>query len=425
MTVAGCRNDNIRSVDNIPDEKQKGFVEFYLSDGFLKDPSSDDFTKNFPIEVYKYKRKGTSRLFTETVIESLIIAEEPGRHTFFVSPRHSKLPSRKVVAEVVDKKITPVKIDILIGKTEQTTETDVSSQPVLDNFVQHTKQFFKIKVTVFEPISVELQQAIEDYGQAILKNPAAFEIYYKRANAYKIKGQYDRALSDFNQAIALNQMSADTYNSRGVVFELKNLHDNAISDFSKAIALDAKQVEAYNNRGKAYRIKGQYDLAVSDFNQAIALNSGYVKAYNNRGITWALKGRYDKAISDFNRAIALNPKNVEAYNGRGVTFEHMGRYDKAISDFNTAIKLNKRFAKAYGNRGNVYAKIGRHDNAVYNFNRALEINPDLVNIYYQRSRSYYIMGQYKKARDDLLKLQNLGLPIPPDYQEILRKAPVK
>lgn len=422
IALGGCRESNVRSVDNIPDEQQKGFVEFYLSDRFLKDPESDLFKQNFPVEVYQYKRKGTSRLYTETVSETLVIAKKPGRHTFFVVPRHANLPARKVVAKVVDKKITPVKIDISIGKTEQSTEIDMSFQPVSGDFVQHTKQFFKIKVTVFEPISVELQRAIENFSQAIGKNPEAVETYYKRANAYEIKGQYDRAISDLNKAIALHPMYVDAYLRRGLVFTLKSLHDNAISDFSKVITIDANRVEAYNHRGKAYRVKGQYELAASDFSQAIALNPKNSEAYGNRGTTWALKGRYDKAISDFDRAIALDPKNAEAYNGRGVAFEHTERYDKAISDFNQAISLNKGFAEAFLNRGNVYAKIGKHDNAVYSYNRALEINPDLVYIYYNRSRSYFITGQYQKAWDDLIKLRNLGLPIAPDYLEMLRKA---
>jgi tetratricopeptide (TPR) repeat protein len=60
-------------------------------------------------------------------------------------------------------------------------------------------------------------QAIVACSQVIKADPRAAWAYFKRGNAYQVKGELDRAIADYDKAIALDPMLAVAYNNRGNV----------------------------------------------------------------------------------------------------------------------------------------------------------------------------------------------------------------
>jgi len=151
---------------------------------------------------------------------------------------------------------------------------------------------------------------------------------------------------------------------------------------------ESGNAEFYNNRGMANDKEGLYDQAISDYNKALEIDPKYAEAYNNRGVVYRRKGQYDRAISDYNKALEINPRDAEAYNNRGVAYSIKGQYDRAISDYSQAVEINQRFAEGYYGRGICY--------------------------YYQK--------QYDKSWGDINKAQGLGLTIPPQFLDDLRRA---
>ena len=79
------------------------------------------------------------------------------------------------------------------------------------------------------------------------------EQYSKQGLAYAAKGEYDRAIQDYNQALQRDPNYAAAYNNRGIAWAVKGDYDQAIRDYDQAIRLNPGLVATYNNRGIAYK----------------------------------------------------------------------------------------------------------------------------------------------------------------------------
>src|SRR5499426_2124525 len=219
-------------------------------------------------------------------------------------------------------------------------------------------------------------QAIES-GQLSGKGLAF--AFYKRANGYYERGQYDRAIEDYNQAIRLNPNHANAFSNRGATYARKGEYDRAIESYDEAIRLNPKHADAFSNRGVAYARKGDYDRAVENYDEAIRLNPRHANAFSNRGVAYARKGDYDRAIENYDEALRLNPKHANALYNRGNAYRHKGDYNRAIENYDLAIELNPKHVDAFSNRGLVRFYQGQFAAAVPDFSRAVKLTP--TNLY--------------------------------------------
>jgi tetratricopeptide (TPR) repeat protein len=225
--------------------------------------------------------------------------------------------------------------------------------------------------------------------------------FYKRANAYYEKGEYDRAIEDYDQAIRLNPKHADAFSNRGVAYSRKGDYDRAIENYNEAIRLNPKHAGALYGRGNAYRRKGDYDRAIENYDEAIQLSPKHANAFSNRGVAYARKRDYDRAIENYDEAIRLNPKHVNAFYNRGNAYRHKGDYDRAIENYDEAIRLNPKHGDAYSNRGLVRFYEGQFAAAVPDFSQAVKFAPTnlyrILLVYLAQARS----GSH--AQDDLVQ----------------------
>src|SRR5215510_13623432 len=163
--------------------------------------------------------------------------------------------------------------------------------------------------------------------------------FYKRANGYYERGQYDRAIEDYNQAIRLNPNHANAFSNRGVAYGRKGDYDRAVENYDEAIRLNPKHAAALYGRGNAYRRKGDYDRAIENYDEALRLNPKHANALYNRGNAYRHKGDYDRAIENYDEAIELNPKHVDAFSNRGLARFYQGQFAAAVPDLSQALKF--------------------------------------------------------------------------------------
>ncbi|MBD3397653.1 AAA family ATPase [Candidatus Micrarchaeota archaeon] len=170
--------------------------------------------------------------------------------------------------------------------------------------------------------------------------------YYKIANDYYEKGDYEKAIENYNMAILLNPLFSEAYFNRALsYYQLKN-YDKAIADYTEAAELDPKNPIIFNNKGDAFYRKQDYTSAIKDYDKAIMLNPNYLKAYYNRALSYASLEDYEKAVEDFTKVLQLKPDFSEAYHLRGLAYEYAGDVDSAISDYEKALELNPELAEA-------------------------------------------------------------------------------
>jgi tetratricopeptide (TPR) repeat protein len=136
------------------------------------------------------------------------------------------------------------------------------------------------------------------------------------------------------------------------------------------------------------------------------------RAWSNLGQMCFYAGRYDETKKDCAEAIRLNPSNADAFSNRGLAYAAMNHLDEALRDYDEALRLDPNNADAYINRGNAYDALGRSQDALRDYDRAVAVNPNHVLIYLNRAITYYRVKEYAKARADLQKLADLGVPPP-------------
>jgi SpoVK/Ycf46/Vps4 family AAA+-type ATPase len=170
--------------------------------------------------------------------------------------------------------------------------------------------------------------------------------YYKIANDYYEKGDYEKAIENYNMAILLNPLFSEAYFNRALsYYQLKN-YEKAVADYTEASELDPKNPIIFNNKGDAFYRRQDYHGAIKDYDKAIMLNPNYLKAYYNRALSYASLEDYEKAVEDFSKVVQLKPDFSEAYHLRGLAYEYAGDVDSAISDYEKALELNPSLAEA-------------------------------------------------------------------------------
>ena len=202
---------------------------------------------------------------------------------------------------------------------------------------------------VREKKSKDYQKAVEHFTNAIDNavqlDEGLTSAYEGRGSAYLFIGELDssndnleNAIEDFTEAIKHKSDYPAAYNNRGRAYLAKGELEKAIADFSKAIELMPGFAEAYHYRGLAYFLKGNFDDAIADLNEVICLNPDDAVAYHRRGIVYLRKGDFDTAILDLNKAIKMNPNDNLVYYSRGETWLYLKEWDKAKTDLTTAKK---------------------------------------------------------------------------------------
>jgi tetratricopeptide (TPR) repeat protein len=257
--------------------------------------------------------------------------------------------------------------------------------------------------------------AIDDFIQAIARNPAYSEAYTDLGKTYLAIGKNEDAITAFENAIVLDDTNAVAYFNRGKAYYKINENDKAVEDFFTSIRLDPNSTVAYIHRGLTYIAKGDpfYDRAIEDFNQAMRIQemNGEPRdeAYFYRGNAYYYQGKYDQAIEDFNRVSASNSSYVAAaYNMLGNAYADKRYYDRAISHFNLAIGIDPVTTNAYTNRGNAFRAKGDYDQAIADFSKAIELNAKDAIAYAYRGYAYYSKGQQNQAVRDLEKALSLN-----------------
>lgn len=224
-------------------------------------------------------------------------------------------------------------------------------------------------------------------------NNLDFADYYKQGHAaYKIR-DYARAIENFNQALEKDPSHAKAHiNRANARYNMKD-YEGALADYSAALKLNPQEIKAFVNRGNVRYMLAEYsndpdreyNLAIADFNNALRLNSKEIEAYIRRGVVRSQMAKYSGdsqndyqlALKDFSQAIDLNPTKAEAYYQRAVVYSQVAQYssnyqqeyNRAIADFDQALKINSQMAKAYLKRGMIRYELSQYGGRNANTNR--------------------------------------------------------
>lgn len=172
------------------------------------------------------------------------------------------------------------------------------------------------------------------------QNPAAWS---NRGNSRVSQNKLDEAIQDFNQAVKLAPDAPDPYINRGTALEGLKRFDAAIADYNKALQIDSKDPLALNNRGSAESGMGQWEAALADFKQAADLAPNYAFARANYALALYQIGQVDESIRTMRNLVRKYPQFADMRAALTAALWAQGKTGEAESQWVSAVGLDARY----------------------------------------------------------------------------------
>jgi tetratricopeptide (TPR) repeat protein len=131
------------------------------------------------------------------------------------------------------------------------------------------------------------------------------------------------AVEDYTEAIKRDPKDARVYMARSAVYVRMKKYAESLEDRQRAVQLDPKNPEVYVARGGSYHLLGQHEKGFEDRTRAIGLSPSSALGWTARGDAYFLLGRWDEALSDLDQAVKLDPKNTETRQLRAQAQAHV------------------------------------------------------------------------------------------------------
>lgn len=169
--------------------------------------------------------------------------------------------------------------------------------------------------------------------------------HFKSGGTHMDRGNLDQAIDDYTEAIQLKPNFFPAYLNRGTARRKKGEFDLAIGDYTAVIQMKPDLFDAYTLRGLCYEKKGQYRKAIADYTQALEKKPHYLTYI---GLAWIFATSKDKKNRNGTRAVELAQKAVQLNrNARtlqilAAAYAEAGKFKEALETQETALDLLKQ-----------------------------------------------------------------------------------
>lgn len=247
-----------------------------------------------------------------------------------------------------------------------------------------------------------LQQAIDDFTRALMKDPNMVEALVNRGYVRNDMQDANAAIRDFQPAI---KMSPDNGVAHlGLAYSHLQLHESreALEETEKAEKLMGEMGATHMARATAYRQMRVLNKAESEYRLALKFAPDDLKVHEALADTLYHAHRYPQAITELNAALRLSPDDPLIYadlaaahaqlHQRAETLEYIAAAEREAPD-QSAILLAT---------GDALMTLGERNAAMDRFTRALDA-PDAnrVNVRLEFAKLFVREGKFDAARQQV------------------------
>jgi len=195
-----------------------------------------------------------------------------------------------------------------------------------------------------------LKRALEQFQQAVDKDPAYALAYTGLADCYAVMEQY-----------------ADTPSSETL--------PKARAAALRALQIDDSLGEAHTSLGYVNALSRQFGEAEKEFKRGIKLNPNYPTAHHWYGLPYlSMLGHFDEAMAEIKRAQQLDPLSPIISVNAGNLYVLKGDLNPGIEEFKKVIELDPNFPIAHGFLGCAYLKHGHEPEAIAELQKGVELS---------------------------------------------------
>jgi eukaryotic-like serine/threonine-protein kinase len=227
----------------------------------------------------------------------------------------------------------------------------------------------------------ELKKAIEEFQQAIDRDPNYALAYSGLADCYMLLEQYAGVPS--SETAAKARAAAE-----------------------RAIAIDDSLAEAHTSLAFHYLQAWQWEESEKEFKRAISLNPNYPTAHHWYQILLEALGRNDEAFAEIKRALELDPLSPILEVNIGEAYAKKGDFDSATEHAKRLVQLDPNFPLAHQIYGLLYLKQRRYAEAIPEFQQNVE-NDRSANSLSYLGYAYGMAGRRDDAAAVLKELEGM------------------
>lgn len=165
-------------------------------------------------------------------------------------------------------------------------------------------------------------------------------VYNKRADIYRLQGEYEKSLKDYNKAIELAPKTYEYYFGKYFL-----LLENKDTEAGTAVLNEAASIKGTApmdkfNIAKVNYYLGDYKVAVAQFGEAI--EDGFTAAYFFLGNIYEKKEDYENAVSNYSMYIEKEPtiESAAVYNQLAVCLMKLEKYKEALNYITKGLTFN-------------------------------------------------------------------------------------
>lgn len=150
-------------------------------------------------------------------------------------------------------------------------------------------------------------------------------------------------------------------------------------------------------------------------------NTRLASQHHAEGVEAYNQNRIIDAITLQNEAVRTDPNWPVAYNSLGRALLGEGEGELAAAAFRTALALDERYTEARFNLSYAVAGLGNQAKAIELMNGVVQAQPNNVEAHERLAIWNYYLGKYETAWSHVLRAQNLGHVMPPQFIDLLQK----
>ena len=189
----------------------------------------------------------------------------------------------------------------------------------------------------------DLEEALEEYGQAVEVSPGYPDIRYRFGRALERIGRPGEAVEQYRHAIANHEKYLDAWVAKAICLLGMGRREESAEAFRHACEIKIETVRGPFETGIKALENKSVGTARDAFHQAFLFVPDLFEDHHRKALKLLKEEEYEQALVRLESAIELNPFYPDLYNFRGVTLFEMGRAEEAVESFRQVLDINPKY----------------------------------------------------------------------------------